>query len=161
MPVLYRQVPDRRHSFNWSSGVLRIWGDEVPRPRILVVDDDPSLLALLRILLDSSGYDAVVAADALEGLRLAESNPMDLVLLDLEMPRMDGREFYKEFRARGHRTPVIIVSAYGADSARAELGAQAAVSKPFDPTKLTTMVRETLSRIDAKLTWTFGRRLTK
>jgi two-component system response regulator MprA len=111
---------------------------------VLVVDDDASLLSLLRILLSSYGYEVLVASDGREALDLVEQSPVDLVLLDLEMPRMDGRQFFGEFRSRGKRAPVIVVSAHGAEAASVQLGAEAAVAKPFDPVNLTNLVAELL-----------------
>ncbi|MND05640.1 DNA-binding transcriptional regulator QseB [compost metagenome] len=60
------------------------------------------------------------------------------------MPRMDGRAFFREIRARGNQTPVLILSAYGATAARDELRAEAALRKPFDPDALVEEVRKLL-----------------
>ena len=65
----------------------------------------------------------------------------DLVILDLQMPVMDGRTFYREFRQKGFRSPVVILSAYNAEGARQELGAEAALNKPFDPDRIGEVVR--------------------
>jgi DNA-binding response OmpR family regulator len=111
---------------------------------VLVVDDDASLLALIRILLTSSGYEVLAASDGRRALDLAEQAPVDLVLLDLEMPVMDGRQFFHEFRSRGKTAPVIVVSAHDAEAASSEIGADGAVAKPFDPASLTSLVGEML-----------------
>jgi CheY-like chemotaxis protein len=70
----------------------------------------------------------------------------DVILLDLEMPVMNGREFFGEYRNRGNQTPVVVVSAYGAEAARAELGAEGAVAKPFDPDNVTHLIDRLLGR---------------
>lgn len=114
--------------------------------RILVVDDDVNLTRLLRAILRTSGFEVVTAGDSTEGLSVAESEQFDLIILDLRMPVMDGRTFYRELRARGVDTPVVIASAYGARAAQAELGAQASIEKPFDPDRLIDTVNAILNR---------------
>ncbi len=126
-----------------TSGLQRsnfVWTSEVAPRRILIVDDDPALLALMRILLISSDYEVDTAANGQQGLQLARSGDYALILLDLEMPVMNGREFYRQYRAEGRQTPIVLVSAYGAELARAELAAEGAVAKPFDPDHLAFVV---------------------
>jgi CheY-like chemotaxis protein len=110
---------------------------------VLVVDDDKGLLRLLRISLRFTGLD-VAAFDepdsALDWLTMNDAP--SAVVLDLRMPSMDGREFYRRMRARGVNSPVVIASAYGAESARAELGAEACISKPFNPDDLIAKVQQ-------------------
>jgi DNA-binding response OmpR family regulator len=60
------------------------------------------------------------------------------------MPRMDGRTFFRELRAKGNSTPVLIASAFGARDAQRELGAEGAVEKPFSPDALARAIREVL-----------------
>ena len=127
-PTRWQRLP----SFRWTS--------EIAQRRILIVDDDPSLLSLMRILLISSNYEVDTASNGQLGLNLAKKNDYSLVLLDLEMPVMNGRQFFRAFRSEGYETPVVLISAFGAESARAELSANAAVSKPFDPTHLAYVV---------------------
>ena len=89
---------------------------------------------MIRLTLTSEGFDVVTANNGVLALEQLDSNGrFDAILLDLQMPVMDGRTFYREMRARGVETPVIILSAYGADAAKEELQAEAAVAKPFDP----------------------------
>jgi two-component system, chemotaxis family, chemotaxis protein CheY len=110
--------------------------------RVLVVDDDEALLRMVRLTLSSAGCLVTTAGNGLEGLdRLDEGEAFDVVVLDLQMPRMDGRTFYHEMRERGHQPEVVVLSAYGAQEARRELGASAAVPKPFDPDYLVETVR--------------------
>jgi DNA-binding response OmpR family regulator len=113
--------------------------------RVLVLDDDPSLIRTIRLALILEGFEIETASDGLEGLDLAEKFSFDLILLDLQMPKMDGRAFYRELRKRGHATPVIVLSAYGAENARNELEANGAIAKPFDPDVLVEVIRRTLA----------------
>jgi len=99
---------------------------------------------MVRLALVSDGFEVETAGDGIEGLDCMQQRMFDVVVVDLQMPRMDGRTFHRELRARGYRTPVVILSAYGAEAAGEELGAEAAVSKPFDPDALTAAVRRLL-----------------
>jgi CheY-like chemotaxis protein len=78
---------------------------------ILSVDDDPGILFTRHKLLESAGYRVLSAADGEEALKIFESNPVDLVLLDFYMPGMDGTAVAKELKRRNHTLPIIIVSA--------------------------------------------------
>jgi CheY-like chemotaxis protein len=107
-----------------------------------VVDDDLALARMLRILFQSEGFDVLLAHDGKRALdRLGEVQPA-LIMLDLQMPVMDGRTFYRELRDRGFATPVILLSAYNSEAAREELGANAALSKPCDPDTIAAKARE-------------------
>ncbi len=101
---------------------------------VLVVEDDPDLSALLAVILSEAGYPVMTAGDGLEALeRVAERLP-GLVLLDMRMPRMNGWEFAREFRARhGRAAPIVVVTA--AENARLraeEIGADGWLEKPFE-----------------------------
>jgi DNA-binding response OmpR family regulator len=113
-------------------------------PRILVIDDDKSLLRSIRLSLLLEGYSVETAMDGIDGLEQVEAGTIDLVILDLLMPRMDGRSFFREIRSRGYDMPVLILSAYGADGARDELQAEAAIGKPFDPAFLVDKIKSLL-----------------
>jgi CheY-like chemotaxis protein len=111
---------------------------------VLIVDDDPANTRFMSILLQSEGIEVTQAADGEQALSvLAEAEP-DLVVLDLQMPRMNGRVFYELARGTGFKGPVIVCSAYGAQAAQRQLGADAAVNKPFDPNDLLDSVKELL-----------------
>jgi CheY-like chemotaxis protein len=88
------------------------------QPRILVVDDDEALLRMIRLTLISEGYAVTTATDGFEGLAAMARAEFALVVLDLQMPRMDGRMMYAEMQRRGCEIPVLLVSAYGAEAAR-------------------------------------------
>jgi DNA-binding response OmpR family regulator len=115
----------------------------VDRPRVvLIVEDDPDLLALEESILTEAGYRVAAAADGLEALELVEREMPGLILLDLRMPRMNGWEFTREFRSRhGYGCPIALITA--AENARLraqELQADAWLEKPFDLEDVLTLV---------------------
>jgi DNA-binding response OmpR family regulator len=129
----------------WRSSLTAAWISRQNGHRLLIVDDDLSLQTLLRILLTSSGYDVVTANDGKEALGLIEAHTFDIILLDLEMPVMNGRDFFREFRRRDADTPVVIISAFGAADGQRELGAQGSIAKPFDPASVHRLIELILS----------------
>jgi CheY-like chemotaxis protein len=114
---------------------------------VFAVDDDPALLRLIALSLRSEGFRVAAFESPLEALREiadpSEPNPIALIL-DLNMPEMDGRMFFQKAREAGLESPVMILSAYGAQAAREELGAEAAMSKPFDTEALGRAVRSSV-----------------
>lgn len=112
---------------------------------ILVVDDDASLVRALRITLRSAGYTVLLAADGMEALDVLSTQDVSAIVLDLRMPGMDGREFYREIRRRGVAVPVLICSSHEAYRARTELGAEGAIAKPFYPEQLVAAVKRVLA----------------
>lgn len=103
---------------------------------VLVVDDEPGISRMIRLLLMSEGLSVVAVSNAMDGLNFLADNAASLIVLDLAMPGMDGREFFRTLRARGDSTPVLILSAHGAREARRELQAEGALPKPFLPEEL-------------------------
>jgi CheY-like chemotaxis protein len=118
-------------------------GDKDQPPLVLVMDEDVRVRRLMQLALQEDGCRVDVAIDGLDAVeRVSESGlEYDVILLDLNMPVMDGRTCFRELREVSH-VPVVIVSAYGAEEACRELGAEGAISKPFDPLILTDKVRE-------------------
>jgi len=114
-------------------------------PRVLVVDDDQALLRMIRLSMTFDGFDVAIAQDGIAALEQLDAADFDVIVLDLEMPRMDGRTFFHEMTSRGHRPKVVILSAYGAEEAQRELKIAAAVPKPFDPDDLIETVRRVAS----------------
>ena len=112
---------------------------------VLVVEDDMSLVRLLSVLLQTEGYEVRTSMNGAKGLVSLVSDPPDVVILDLSMPGIDGRTFYRQARANGYRGPVMICSAFGAQAARDELGAEASISKPFDPFMLLNELKALVS----------------
>ena len=111
---------------------------------VLVVEDEPALRRLLSFTLTDGGFDVRTAWNGVEGLEQVSAREPDVIVLDLEMPVMDGRTFYRELRNRGLHMPVCILSAYGARQAQRELRAEASVQKPFSPDALVEKLRSLL-----------------
>jgi type IV pilus assembly protein PilB len=118
--------------------------------RVLVVDDDRQMRRLIRMILEREGHTVAEAADGLDALDMVESGQFDLMVLDLEMPRLDGFGVLEELRARvlTSSMPVIVLTSQGSDSeARVlDLGAQDFVTKPVQPQSLQARVRAVLRR---------------
>jgi len=122
--------------------------------RVLIVDDEPDVLLLLRIELEAEGYETLLAADGETALRrIADEHP-DVVLLDVMMPVVDGWGVLQRLAEEGSTTRVIVLSAKANDSdvAKAlELGAHEYVTKPFEPAALLVTVAHVLQSTPADL----------
>src|SRR5919204_2200953 len=111
---------------------------ETASMRVLVVEDDPDLAALEAELLEEHGHRVEVASNGREALAAVERAAPDLILLDMKMPVMSGREFADEYRrAQPSPAPIVVVTAAeDAQTRAAEVGASAWIAKPFDPDAL-------------------------
>lgn len=119
------------------------------RPRVLIVEDEPDMLMLLRINLEQAGFDASLAADGATAMRRIAAERPDVVLLDLMLPVLDGWAVLADLGTRELAPPVIVCSAKGSprDLARAyELGAVEYITKPFDMEDVLDTVRDVLDR---------------
>jgi CheY-like chemotaxis protein len=96
---------------------------------ILVVDDDPAVRQLAQIILRTEGYDVRAASNGLEALEEIQEAQPSVVLLDLQMPVMDGRAFFKEIDGP-ERPPVVVMSAYEPARVCRELGAEPILPSP-------------------------------
>ncbi|CZQ91313.1 transcriptional regulatory protein c terminal [Trichococcus palustris] len=115
--------------------------------KVLLVDDEPSILTLLAFNLEKDGYEVYTASDGLEGYELAISNPFDFIILDLMLPSMDGIDVCKRLRQEKIETPIMILTAKDDEFEKViglELGADDYMTKPFSP-------REVLARMKAIL----------
>jgi len=92
--------------------------------------------------LASEGWTARTAADGHMALNEVRERAFDAIVLDLQMPVMDGRSFYRSLRDLPSDIPVLLLSAYGSRSAQQELGANDALDKPFDPYVLVERLRK-------------------
>jgi CheY-like chemotaxis protein len=113
---------------------------------VLVVDDEPAVVRLLRVLLASEGFQVLEALSGSDALGLVREHNPDLILLDLHMPVMDGRTLYRAVRDAGYRGLVFICSAFGAPQAREELGADGAIEKPYEPEHLVSVIKDAFTR---------------
>jgi DNA-binding response OmpR family regulator len=116
--------------------------------QILIIDDDAELCALLKEFLERDGFEVSSAQDGDTGLRRAEAEPFELVVLDLMLPGMDGLELLRRLRAVS-RIPVIMLTARGDDEDRIaglNLGADDYLAKPFNPRELLARMRAILRR---------------
>src|SRR5687768_15757815 len=121
------------------------------RPRILVVDDEPQLIRVLRTGLKSRGYEVRAAADGLAGFEMFTDWHPDLVITDLAMPNVDGLELCRRVRAVS-QVPIIVLSAKGEENTKVEaldIGADDFVTKPFGIDELLARVRASLRRATA------------
>jgi len=119
--------------------------------RILVVDDEPNIVELVRLYLEREGFAVLVARNGDEALAVAARHDPDLVILDLMLPKVDGWEVCRELRRRGD-TPILMLTARSDDVdaiVGLELGADDYVTKPFNPRALVARVKAILRRTAA------------
>ncbi len=119
--------------------------------KILVVDDEPTLVAALRYNLEREGYRVVDCGDGEAALALARSERPDLVVLDIMLPGLDGLEVCRRLR-RESSVPILMLTAKGEEADRVvglELGADDYVTKPFSMRELVARVRALLRRAEA------------
>ncbi|MBL4813343.1 MAG: response regulator transcription factor [Rhodobacteraceae bacterium] len=117
-------------------------------PLILVVDDDPQIRDVLRIALTRAGFRLAEAKDGAEALTMAAQLSPDLIVLDIGLPEMDGRDVCRALRAKSD-VPVLFLTAEGDEVDRVvglELGADDYVTKPFSPRELVARIRVILKR---------------
>jgi DNA-binding response OmpR family regulator len=110
--------------------------------RVLLIDDDPGVRQLLTLALQTGGVETSAAADGIDALLQLERWRPDVIVLDLRMPRMDGREFHARMRALGHRMPVLILSSDRPATAARQLEAASYLGKPFHPDQLVAKIRQ-------------------
>ena len=118
--------------------------------RILIIDDDPDLRAVLAQMLRLAGYEVALAANGREGLEQALKQPADLVLTDIYMPEQEGLETILELRRRFPQLPVLAMSGRAAAGTMLgiaqRLGAIAVLQKPFSSDELLTVVSRSLAK---------------
>jgi DNA-binding response OmpR family regulator len=125
--------------------------DDRPMARVLIVDDDPDIRALVTYRLSASGYEVISAGDGEAGLAAAREHVPDLVLADWMMPRLTGVEMCTRMRADPAIAgiPVILLTARADDVATRtgwDAGIDEYITKPFSPRELAARVEEILSR---------------
>lgn len=120
--------------------------------RILVVDDDPAMLDVLRLRLQVWGYDVVLAEDALSGARLAAQESPDAILTDVWLPDASGVDLLRALTKADPRTPIIMMSAHGSVDLAVESmkdGAMDYLTKPLDYRRLKDLLAAACSRSQA------------
>ena len=125
--------------------------DQTRRKRILIVDDTPDILLVVAKRLQSWGYDALIAESGEEGLKIAMKEIPDLILLDIMMPKMKGRDVALRLKGdpKTAGIPIIFLTALGlADHIKAgmDLGAEDYIVKPFEPAELRQRIALVLAR---------------
>lgn len=116
---------------------------------ILAVDDSASMRQMVRYTLEGAGYKVVQAADGVEALELAKKNPADLVLTDVNMPRMDGLQLVRELRAlESYKfTPMLVLTTESGQETKQrgkQAGATGWIVKPFNPEQLLATIARVL-----------------
>jgi two-component system cell cycle response regulator DivK len=114
--------------------------------RILHIEDNPFNRKIVRDLLARTSYQLAEASDGMQGLELARAAPPDLVLMDIQLPRMSGLEVTRELRAdpRTARVPIIVITSFalsGDEQKAKEAGASGYVTKPYSPRDLLDVIR--------------------
>jgi DNA-binding response OmpR family regulator len=118
-------------------------------PKILVIEDEESILLPLKDNLNLEGYEVSSAKDGLQGLSLAKEENHDLIVLDIMLPKMDGFEVCKRLRQDKIATPILILTAKSQEVDKVlglELGADDYVTKPFSPRELLARIKAILRR---------------
>src|ERR1700694_5599022 len=120
------------------------------KTRILIVEDEPAMVAGLRDNFEYEGYEVISAADGAEGLDRALADNPDLVVLDVMMPRMSGLDVCKQLKSQRPSIPIIMLTARGQEIDKVvglELGADDYVTKPFSIRELMARVKAVLRRV--------------
>lgn len=122
--------------------------------KILVVDDEPSIVTLIEFNLIKSGFEVVTANDGIAALKKAEVEAPNLIVLDLMLPKMDGLDVCRELRARRIMTPILMLTAKDEEYDKIlglEIGADDYMTKPFSPREVVARVKAILRRVNTPL----------
>ena len=116
-------------------------------PRILVVEDEQEIAKILKIELEYEGYEVLMAHDGKSGLQLAFTEKLDLILLDVMLPEINGIELLRKLRKENHLLPIILLTARNMTMDKVtglDLGANDYITKPFEMDELLARVRSCL-----------------
>ncbi|MDE2579740.1 MAG: response regulator [Hyphomicrobiales bacterium] len=119
-------------------------------PLVLTVDDSRTMRQMLKAALEDAGYDVIQASDGVEGVRSLDEVTPDLIITDINMPRLDGFGLIEHVRMQPERSSIpILVLTTESDAAKKDRARQAGASgwivKPFDPVKLVSAIRRVIS----------------
>jgi len=120
-------------------------GDNMDKKRVLLIDDERDLVDMVKIRLESNGYDVLPAYDGVEGLKIAKEKKPDIILLDIMMPKKDGYTVLKELRAdeKLRKVPVIVITAKPQLKDLFEIeGVKYYILKPIDNKELLSRIAE-------------------
>ena len=117
-----------------------------PSATVLLVDDEAPIRRSLGPYLERGGYRVLLASDGAEAMDILASYQVDIIVSDVLMPRMDGRELVRRVRAGGAWTPIILLTQVDASYERVSARADDSLSKPFDPAELASRIRAVLRR---------------
>ena len=124
-------------------------GETVTDHRLLIIDDDVRLGEMLAEYLATEGIDLTIVASGIQGLRDAQRESYDLIILDVMLPGLSGFDVLKQLRESGAKTPVLMLTARGDDVDRIvglDLGADDYLAKPFNPRELLARIKAILRR---------------
>lgn len=122
--------------------------------RVLIIEDEPNLVILLRDSCEYEGYEVVVATDGEEGVNKASDTKPDIILLDIMLPKMSGLDVCRHLRGRGLDVPIIMLTARGQELDKVvglEVGADDYVTKPFGLNELLARMRAHLRRANKQV----------
>ena len=117
--------------------------------KVLVVDDTKNIRTLLGIYLKLNDFEVLMATNGHEALSIIDTEPVDLIFLDIKMPEISGTEVLKRIRAKGITTPVVIMTAFATVKNAVDctkLGALTYLQKPFTTDKIKTIIDEMIER---------------
>ena len=121
-------------------------------PKILIADDEKEIVRLLRMYLESDDITVLEANDGQQAVDIVRTNDIDLALVDIMMPKMDGYQVIKQIRQQDKYIPVMVISAKVTLSDRVlgmDIGADDYITKPFEPLEVAAKVRAQLRRLNA------------
>lgn len=120
---------------------------------VLIVDDELAIVKLLSYNLTQANFNVLTANDGQQALVLVDNEPIDIVLLDLMLPKISGEEVLKQIRQRGNNVPVIVITAKTAEFDRVfglEMGADDYITKPFSPREVVARIKAVLRRLNSE-----------
>ena len=119
--------------------------------KILIVEDEQDIAELLRLYLESEKYSIIIADDGIDALKIINTTSIDMAIVDIMMPQMNGYELIKKLREDENNLPIIITSAKNMDNDKIvglNLGADIYITKPFNPLEVVANVKALFRRCD-------------